>query len=126
MISGALVVITYLETAGYNVASRTDTGLAGELPFIRVAALGGGRTHILGSPTVDVELFAGTEYAAMTGMGAVDDLLNYRLPGTTVAGSVVGRVNTISLPSFRPYENPNVWRYGATYQLFTHDLQPAG
>lgn len=126
MISAGLVVITWLNSVGHTAASRTDIGLQGVLPFVRVVQLGGQRTLTLGKPTVDVEYFAATELAALTGMGTVDDLLNYQLPGTVVAGAVVQGVRSVALPSSRPYENQNVWRYGATYQLLMHDLQPAG
>lgn len=126
MISGALIGITYLESLGYRTASRTDIGLAGELPFTRIVALGGQRNMTLGQPTIDVEHFAADEVSAMTGMGVIDDLFTYKLPGLIVAGAVVQGVRSISLPASRPYINQDAWRYGATYQLLMHDLQPAG
>lgn len=126
MIGASLIAITWLQGLGYTAASRTDIGLQGELPFVRVIQLGGQRTFILGKPTIDVEYFAADEVDAMNGMAAIDDLFTYRLPGQTVSGAVVQGVRSVSMPSSRPYEDQNVWRYGATYQLLMHDLQPTG
>lgn len=106
-----------------RVVTETPADLEANLPVIKVQGLGGPRKLVLGRAAVDVECYAATKDAARDLAGDVSDALTYRMHGL-VGGSVVTHVQG-AMPDWRPYDNPNVRRYGAIYRIYLKDLQPA-
>lgn len=102
-----------------RVVTETPATLT-DLPLICVVGLPGGQHVVLGRPMVDVECFAATRDAARTFMGRVHNALLFEMRGLILDG-VVSTVRTTGTPSWRPYSNTNVRRFGATYQVFLHD-----
>ena len=126
MINVEPVVVAWLNSDPLVVArvvTVTPADLVGNLPLVKVEGLGGPRKLNLGRPTVDVEAYAATRDAARLLAGQVCDSLTYRMRGV-IAGSVVTKVR-VPEPDFRPYDNPNVRRFGAICQVWLHDLIPA-
>jgi len=125
MISEEKVTRDFLdaEFPGARVVTEIPADLEANLPLIKVRGLGGPRKLVLARPTVDVECYAATRDAARDLAGDVSDALTYRMRGQ-ISGSVVTHVRP-SVPSWRPYDNPNVRRYGAIHQVYLKDLEPA-
>lgn len=125
MISAETVVVTWL-TSNFptaRVVTETPAQMADDLPVIKVAAIGGGRTLNLGLATVDVECYDATREASRTLAGQVNDSLMYLMRGT-IAGSTVSSVATVSMPAYRPYDNTNLRRFGLTIQVALRDAVP--
>ncbi len=106
---------------------RTVTELPANLqdvvPLIQVGRIGGGNHYTIDRPTVDVVCFTATFPNALAGADGRDaarkfaervrDGMYFRLPGTLPVTSVA----TVAAPAWRPYDDPAVRCYGATYQL---------
>lgn len=109
-----------------TVAKRVPADLAGAVPFIQVVRFGGPMRTTLDDPTFDVDCYDADEVSAMQLAREVQrELLTYSRGVTVVYGSekaVICNVTCISGPSWRPYDNTNVERVGATY---TATLQAA-
>jgi len=125
MISEETVTHAWLTTAfpAARVVTETPADLESDLPLIKVQGLGGPRRLVLGRPTVDVECYAATKDAARILAGQVNDSLIYRMRGL-IAGSNVTHTQG-QMPSWRPYANTNVRRYGQIVQVYLKDLIPA-
>lgn len=92
--------------------------LAGALPVIRVGRIGGADVEpTIDRPTVDIECFATGRQDSGALSEQVRSALRFALPGTSINGSYIARVDTVSGPAQRPYDNTNVVRYAATYSL---------
>jgi hypothetical protein len=95
------------------------------VPLVEVGRIGGAdRVPGLDHARIDVTCFAGTKNGLRAEARAlayrVHDLLRFSLTGSPVAGGFVSRVVTESGPSWLPYDNPAVRRFGATYEITVH------
>lgn len=106
---------------GVRVSTEVPNDLAEQVPMVRVYRNGGPRQFSLAKPAVLVESFAADRISALRLAELVDDLVNYNLP-TMVLGHTLGLQGVYSGPSFRNYDNPAVFRYGATYGFTVHQV----
>jgi hypothetical protein len=105
------------------VRDELDNALLNELPTVQVErAAGDDDGFRVDRALVDVDVYAATRSQAATVAATVRGLLLTRLRGSTTANAVVGMVRTVSAPSWRPYEDLNLRRYGATYEVFFHPV----
>lgn len=98
-----------------------DLTADGALPLGRLLRVGGPSdddSPRFDLPTVSVDCFAATRAAAFDFAQDLDDAIRVTLPGLTLDGATVTRTQTVSGPSWRPYDNATVRRVGATYRLF--------
>lgn len=98
--------------AGAAFTSASANGL------VRVVRVGGNRRYALDRPRVVLDCFKPTRPAAKQFALAVADWLFYVLPGTTVEAATVTKVIEVSGPSWAPWDNTDVRRFVATYQVF--------
>jgi hypothetical protein len=106
---------------GVRVCSELPADLAEVMPLIQAVRIGGPHDdndpYVL-IPTVSIDVFAADRAGATELADAVDLSLRRRLPGAHVLGASVGLVRTLSGPSWRPWDDTRVRRFGATYQLW--------
>jgi hypothetical protein len=111
------------------VTVRAVTELPADLDAAIAASGGVARINRLGGPdptpslsldTVDVESFAATRAAARALALEVQYALRFSLAGHLTGGGSISRVQTVSGPAWRPYDDTNVRRFGALYQITTH------
>lgn len=117
------LLVTYLGTAlgGVRVLTDTPSNLEKILPVVQVTRFGGVDVAPgIDRPIVDVDAYAATRAAASELAERVRYALLYRLPGTTVGGVGFPRVDTLTGPSWRPYDNSALRRFGASYAITTH------
>lgn len=111
----------------FGVAVRTCTetpeDLADIVPVVAVyRAAGADVMAVLDRPVVDIDCFAATRLQAQAIGAQVHTLMHNYLPG--VAGNaVVGAVNTVKSPGWLGYQDENIRRCNATYELFTHPIR---
>lgn len=115
------LLVGWLETqlpAPVRVVTELPAGLAAKLPVVQVVRFGGpDELPTIDLPNVDVDCYAATRGASEDLAEAVRDLLRFTLPGKTVDGATVTRVQTISGPAWRPWDDTTMRRHGASYQL---------
>lgn len=101
---------------------RVVTSLPGTIavPTVRVKRISGAqRTIALDRPVLDADTFAldyGT--ASMVSRQVTASLLALR--GMLLANGVVTNVNVIQGPRWLPDEDVNLFRFNASYEVFTH------
>jgi hypothetical protein len=95
--------------------SSFSAAVAGGL--VRVQRVGGPRMYAIDRPTVVIDCFKPDRPAAKALALQVADALYLRLPGVPLPGGVVGHVAEISGPSWVPWDDTNVRRVVATYQI---------
>lgn len=105
------------------VAAEIDNDLFGDLPVIQVARVDGDDDGVrLDRALVDVDVYAASRGAASTLARQIRRDLLDNLRGTKTTKAVFGLTSTVSAPGWRPYENTNLRRSGATYEIY---LRPA-
>lgn len=103
-----------------RVVTDLPANLDDVLPLVQVTRYGGGDDVIsLDRPLVDVDCYAATRGAAYELAQRVRDAVRFALPGRVVDSVLVCRVDTLSGPVWRPYENATLRRFGASYQITT-------
>lgn len=106
---------------GVRVVTETPAGAsfttAAEGGLIRVTRIGGGRQQSLLQPRVVLDFFKPGRPEAKAFALAVAEALFWRLPGTSVGDGVVGRVTEVSGPSWAPWDDTDVRRFTAIYQI---------
>lgn len=117
------LLVAYLGPAlgGVRVVTDTPANLEKTLPVVQVTRFGG--TDVapgIDRPVVDIDCYAATRGAASDLAEQVRYALLYQLPGTTVGDVAVPRVDTLTGPSWRPYDNTALRRFGASYAITTH------
>lgn len=111
--------------AKLDVRALTDlpAALVEALPLLQVQRVGGDDDGIrLDRALIDLDAYATTRLGASTLMAEARGALLTQLRGTATETAVFGMIRTVSAPSWRPYENPNLRRFGATYELFFHPV----
>lgn len=117
---------TWLPTqvSGLRAVTELPAELADAVPLVRVFRIGGpDPTPGLDVATLDIEAFADARQSARTLAYQIQYALRFKLPGHVTDAGSVARVRTISGPAWRPYDNPNVRRFGALYEITTHSRQ---
>lgn len=105
-----------------RVVTETPDNLADVLPCIVVGGFGGGDDVItIDETNIDIQYFAATRTLARDGAEEVRGAMRFELPGQSTDGVFVLAVDTMSKPSWAPYDNTNVRRFIATYHVTIHD-----
>jgi hypothetical protein len=90
------------------------------IPTVRVKRISGAnRDIILDRPILDVDVFASTEGTSSAIARQILASL-YGLRGRSLANGVITNVNVVQGPRWLPEPNPNLFRYNASYEVFTH------
>jgi hypothetical protein len=108
-------------TLSARALTDVPADLLAALPVIRVARIGGAdddNNPRFDAATVTVDWFGADRTAASDLAQAGHHALRVLLPRMTFNGVTVTFVQTISAPSWRPWDDTDVRRYGATYRLF--------
>lgn len=116
------VVQTWLAARFPN--ARAVTVLPNDLsaaPIVyRVHRVGGGRVRGLDHAAVRIDTFS-SPVTAMTNAEAAASALEFEMPGATVNGRGVRRVDVNTAPTTVPYDNPDVVLATALYDVhITH------
>lgn len=117
------LLVDFLVTAvGVRVCTELPADLADVLPLIQVVRVGGPSLDddpYVEAATVSVDCFDVTRADATDLAMQADLALRRLLPGARVLGASVGKVRTLTGPSWRPWDDTtNVRRFGATYQVW--------
>lgn len=110
-----------------QLAVRVVTDLPSNLeevaPLAQIARVGGHDDTIrLDRALVDLDVFAATRLASSQLMTRARVAFLTQLRGTVTSAAVFTSARTISAPSWRPYENNNLRRFGATFEVFCHPV----
>lgn len=112
-------------TAALDVRHCTElpADLLEKLPVNQIQRAGGDDDSFrLDRALVSVDSYAATREAASLLARQTRHELVTNLRGVKTAAAVFGSVGTVSAPAWRPYENPQLRRMGATYEIFFHPL----
>lgn len=123
-----LLVAWLTGALGVRVVTTLPADLTQAVPLLQVTRIGGPHDDSVPSlqiPTVDIDAFGTDEGAVSDLLERVDVSLRYHLPGATVLGGRVGKVRTLSGSAWRAWENTDVRRRGASYQLWVKTPPPA-
>lgn len=117
-IEAALVPWLNIATS-VRCVTELPANLADAVPIIEITRIGGADdVQSIDAATVDVTCYSGNRINARALAYRVQGILRLAA-GSAVTGGVLLRVRTISAPSWQPYDDTNVRRFGATYQVFT-------
>lgn len=106
---------------GVRVLTDLPASLDQILPVVQVQRIGGSDDGFrLDRALIDVDVYAATRGGASLLARQAHSALVVGMRGLATSAAVFGRVSTVSAASWRPYENPNLRRFGATYELFVH------
>lgn len=108
---------------GVRHCTELPADLAGALPINQIQRVGGDDdTFRLDRALISLDSYAATREAASLLARQTRHQLVTALPGVKTSAAVFARVSTLSAPAWRPYENPNLRRMGATYEIFSHPV----
>lgn len=112
----------WLAGLGYDkVYQFPPTNLTYVVPCLVVARFGGADTVItLDTARVSVDVFTADASSASAFAETIRAAIRTQLHGYRYGGAVVGKVETMSAPQLLPWDAPNAYRAGATYQIVTH------
>jgi hypothetical protein len=120
----AFLVPWLAATLNVQAVTWLPADLVGSVPVVQVARIGGGSDddlHVFDFPTVSINSFAVGRVPAFSLAASVDEVIRTTLPNTvhtvTAGTAVVTKTQTVTGPSWRPYDDITVRRFGATYQL---------
>ena len=114
-------VIGWLRGQGYDARAELDNNLVDELPVVHVQSLGGEDDgFLLERALIEIDVYAATRTDAYSISQHLRGLLHTQLRGSSTGDVVVGGVDTVSSPAFRPYEDTGLRRIGATYAIHLH------
>lgn len=99
-----------------HVSTRAPADMTGEV--IRAHRTGGANDRQLDRVLLDVDCFAAGDVASSNLACLVWGAFTDTLPHISYNGAAYTRVDTIVAPRFLPWDNTNVSRYGATYQIY--------
>ncbi|MFD8595372.1 hypothetical protein ACFV1L_10260 [Kitasatospora sp. NPDC059646] len=111
----ALLAGWVTDVIGARPCTMLPADLAGALPIVQVAAIGGPAERFARRPRVDLDCYA-TTYEAARELGLRVEDAALRLRGRR-GDAVVQWARVDSGPASRPYENPGVHRVGLTISL---------
>jgi hypothetical protein len=106
------------------VRDELDNRLLEELPTIQINQIPAGDDDgvRLARMLVDIDVYAATRADAITLARDVHTWVTGELRGSSTPVLVIGRTGAITLPAVRPYENTDLRRVGATYEIFCHPV----
>lgn len=112
------LLVTYLASVPdvTGVAVDLPANVLTRLPFIQVNRVGGSDDYITDSATVDIDVFHSTRGAA-SALARIVHATMMRLRHTAVNGVLVDSVETVTGPQWIDYQDENLQRYVATYQI---------
>jgi hypothetical protein len=116
-------LVSYLsgQLANTRVCTETPADMLSVLPVVQVQRVSGADDGFrLDSPAVDVSVYASTRDDASSVSQTILGLFSGDLRGKVVGTAVVTGVKTIAGPRWLPYDDTNVRRYQASYQVFIH------
>ncbi|MFF3928282.1 hypothetical protein ACFYZP_08240 [Streptomyces hirsutus] len=106
-----------------RVVTDLPANLGEIAPVVQIHRIGGDDDGIrLDRAIVDLDAFAPTRPAASQLMTRARGALLGKLRGVTTSTAVFTRARTISAPSWRPYENSTLRRFGSTFEIFCHPV----
>ena len=112
----------------YLQAQFPDYRICTELPAsitkttVQVARIAGTESTVIDTPTVSIDVYAPDRLTANQAAANVRAAMNVRgLAGYTQGPATVALITTISAPGWRPYDDTNVRRVGATYAISIHN-----
>ena len=104
-----------------RVVTDLPADLDKQIPLLRIQRTGGGDLRPgLDTVALEVDAFGPNRGSAVALAEKARHALRFRLPGTQLDGAVFTRVDTVEAPSFRPYDNTALRRFGASYRLVVH------
>lgn len=110
-----------------RVLTDTPSNLEKILPVVQVTRFGGAdRAPGIDRAIVDVDCYGATRAAASQLAERVRYALLYRLAGSNYEHVAISDVSTLSGPSWRPYDNTALRRFGASYAITTHAMTIRG
>ena len=116
------LLIGYLRTAlGVRCLTDLPADLQNVVPVVQVVRIGGpsdDNDSRFEAATVSIDCFASDRASATALAMQVDDVMRHSLPGTLTGGAVVTKVRTLTGASWRPWDDQQVRRFGATYQTW--------
>lgn len=105
-----------------RIVTELPAGLEKFLPLIQVERISGPDVvPSLDQPVMDVEVFAADRPSAKALADRVRVALRYGMNGFQYGGAVVASVDTVQGPGWRPYNNTQLRRVGATYRITLHN-----
>lgn len=116
----ALLIPWLASTLTVRAVTDLPANLADVLPVVQVTRIGGPDDDNLSRfdiPAVDIDCYDADRAKASALAGRVHDALRITLPGLTVGAGTVTKVQTITGPSWRPYDDTLLRRIGASYRL---------
>jgi hypothetical protein len=106
-----------------RVLTDLPADLGSVLPVVQVQRVGGSDDGFrLDRALVDIDAYAATRQGASALMAQARSALLTELRGVTTDVAVFAAVRTIAAPAWRPYENPALRRFGATFEVFCHPV----
>jgi hypothetical protein len=110
-----------------SVFRRPPSNLTLVVPVLVVARIGGNdRTITLDQPRVAIDAYASDEDAAEVLGETVRTAMRTKARGFMHGGAVIGDVATFSGPQLLPWNAPNVFKVGSSYQLVVHQYGGVG
>lgn len=116
-----LLIPWFTETLEVRALTDLPSDLADVLPVVQIVRIGGPSNDDnprFDMPTISVDSYAADRATAIALAETVDDALRIQLPGQTLSRSTITRVQTVTGPSWRPYDNTSLRRVGASYRLY--------
>lgn len=112
------LVVSYLASIPGVTGTSVDLppNILTRLPFVQVNRVGGSDDYVTDSAMVDVDTFHSTRAEAST-LARLVHAAMMRLRHTAVDGVLVDSVETIAGPLWISYDDENLQRYVATYQI---------
>ncbi|MER5903037.1 hypothetical protein ABT150_23510 [Streptomyces mirabilis] len=117
-------LIGWLDTV-LNVRVLTDlpADLGSILPVVQVQRVGGYDDGFrLDRALVDIDVYAATREAASALMAQTRSKLLTELRGVATDTAVFTVARTVAAPAWRPYENPALRRFGASFEIYCHPV----
>ncbi|WP_406224975.1 hypothetical protein [Streptomyces anulatus] len=106
-----------------RVLTDLPAALAEVLPVVQIQRVGGNDDGLrLDRALIDVDVYAASRGAASALMSLTRAGLLGKLRGARTSQAVFGLVRTVSAPAWRPYENPALRRFGATFEIYSHPV----
>lgn len=106
-----------------RVLTDLPANLASILPVIQVQRVGGDDDSFrLDRALVDVDVYAATRPAASVLMAQTRSALLAELRGVATESAVFTMARTVTAPAWRPYENPALRRFGASFEIHSHPV----
>jgi hypothetical protein len=110
-----------------SVFRRPPSNMTLIVPLLVITRIGGSdRTITLDTARVAIDAFASDEDSAEALGETVRTAMRTKLHGYMYGGAVVGTVETFSGPQLLPWNAPNVFKVGSSYQVTTHQYSGVG